>query len=373
MFKMASQNQYSDFNSTDLTRLFEEQKYQDIIQWADSNNISPSSDPSQAFVIAAALFKNDNFTECLLWCESIAPSVHSDSFYSLHAATLRRVGKLEEAEKLFTKAINEYPQSQTLQNNFANLLIDQKKFSEAEEILQKLLKNSPEYEDARQNMNRLKLLRDIESSSTPIETNKKANKNTLENSPEFLSDPLYEAFTKEEVAMTEHLGLQHRRQEIVAKDSGKKITLPERAEEFEIEEFFNLARNTIEINPSKVIGDCNYLHSQLGVDYRLYALAGEAYIRLQLFSDAENSLLTALALGCTTDALYCNLANLAAMRGDQLLALTWLEKLAAIEPDNSNLLKVKNTLFNSGLPRKSVSPYQLNLEHKAPGQFKKNA
>ena len=31
MFKMASQNQYSDFNSTDLTRLFEEQKYQDII------------------------------------------------------------------------------------------------------------------------------------------------------------------------------------------------------------------------------------------------------------------------------------------------------------------------------------------------------
>ena len=49
-----------------------------------------------------------------------------------------------------------------------------------------------------------------------------------------------------------------------------------------------------------------------------------------------------MGLGCTSDAVYCNLANLAAMRGDQLLALSWLERLAAVDPENENLKKVKD-------------------------------
>ena len=184
-----------------MAQLFEEQKFQDIINFANSNNISPSNDPNQSFVIAAALFKTDNFAECLLWCDSIAPSLNSDSFYSLHAATLRRVGKFDQAEKLFKQGISEYPQSQSLKNNYANLLIDQKKFDEAEQILGELLKNSPDYYDAIQNMNRLKLLKDINEQDSTQTTK---NDSSESSSDVFISDPLHEAFTKEEVALSEH-------------------------------------------------------------------------------------------------------------------------------------------------------------------------
>ena len=43
-----------------------------------------------------------------------------------------------------------------------------------------------------------------------------------------------------------------------------------------------------------------------------------------------------------------NLANLAAMRGDQRLALHWLELLAQRQPDHPQLEKVRNTLFPNG-------------------------
>ena len=364
---MVTTNQDANINQFNLAQLFEEQRFQDIINFANANNISPSNDPNQSFVIAAALFKTDHFAECLLWCDSIAPSLNSDSFYSLHAAALRRVGKFDRAEKLFKQGISEYPQSQSLRNNYANLLIDQKKFDEAEQILGELLKNSPDYYDAIQNMNRLKLLKDINEQNS---TQTIKNDSSESSSDVFISDPLHEAFTKEEVALSEHMGLKHKPQEMVSVNQNKKISLPGRVEQMETEEFIDFARNSIEINPEKVIEDCNHLHSQIGIDYRLYALAGEAYIRLQLFSDAENALLTAMGLGCTSDAVYCNLANLAAMRGDQLLALSWLERLAAVDPENENLKKVKDVLFASGLPQKSQAPYQLNLEQRAPGEFK---
>ena len=162
---MVAPNQDIYASDIDVFRLFEEQKFQEIIDVANENNISPSSDPNQSFVVAAALFKTDKFKECLLWCESIAPSLNTDNFYSLHAAALRRVGSFDEAEKLFTKGIAEYPESQSLKNNYANLLIDQKRFNEAQEILSGLLIKFPEYDDAIQNMNRLKLLSEINSNA----------------------------------------------------------------------------------------------------------------------------------------------------------------------------------------------------------------
>ena len=59
------------------------------------------------------------------------------------------------------------------------------------------------------------------------------------------------------------------------------------------------------------------------------------------------------------------------MRGDQLLALTWLEKLSAIDPENANLKKVKNVLFSKGLPKISSTPFQCNPDQKAQGAFVK--
>ena len=74
-------------------------------------------------------------------------------------------------------------------------------------------------------------------------------------------------------------------------------TLPSRDHELELQETIALCRQTVEADPQQVIRDCTLLHKKLGVQAAIYELAAEAYIRLQLFSDAENCLLVANSLG----------------------------------------------------------------------------
>ena len=64
-----------------------------------------------------------------------------------------------------------------------------------------------------------------------------------------------------------------------------------------------------------------------------------------------------------------NLANLAAMRGDERLALHWLELLAQRQPDHPQLQKVRGTLFPNGAPKGSSNPFQINLDQRSPGHF----
>ena len=61
-----------------------------------------------------------------------------------------------------------------------------------------------------------------------------------------------------------------------------------------------------------------------------------------------------------------NLANLAAMRGDQHLALHWLEALAQRQPEHPQLQKVRDTLFPNGAPKGSTNPFQVNLDQRSP-------
>ena len=137
----------------------------------------------------------------------------------------------------------------------------------------------------------------------------------------------------------------------------------------ELQETISLARQTVEADPQQVIRDCALLHSKLGVQAPIYEVAAEAYIRLQLFGDAETCLLVAHSLGSTEASISLNLANLAAMRGDQRLALQWLEQLARHQPDHPQLDAVRKTLFPNGAPKTSSTPFQMNLNQRAPGNF----
>ena len=109
--------------------------------------------------------------------------------------------------------------------------------------------------------------------------------------------------------------------------------------------------------------------TELPVQAPIYVVAGEAYIRLQLFADAETTLLVAHGLGIKDASVLLNLANLGAMRGDQRLALHWLELLAERQPDNPQLDSVRRTLFPQGVPNSSTNPFQVNLDQQSPGNF----
>ena len=116
----------------------------------------------------------------------------------MHGAVLRRLGRFDDAEKVFRSALDSTPDNTFLRNNFANLLIDQQSFDEAESILKDLLKKNPDYEDAKVNLNRLNFQRNL-AASAPSESQSSAP--TLDDNSDRFIDPLIAAFSDEEVAL----------------------------------------------------------------------------------------------------------------------------------------------------------------------------
>ena len=253
------------------------------------------------------------------------------------------------------------PKNPFLRNNFANLLIDQQAFAEAESILHDLLQENPTYEDARANLNRLTFQKNLAASAPEGDTSSSPS-----DPSDLFIDPLAAAFSDEEVAMAGGIAANKENKPLAGL---KPSELPDRARDQELRETLALARQTINVDPQQVIRDCTLLHNKLGIQAPIFEVAGEAYIRLQLFGDAETCLLVAHGLGSMEGSIPLNLANLAAMRGDQQLALHWLELLAKRQPDHPQLEAVRSTLFPNGAPKTSTNPFQVNLDQHAPGHF----
>ena len=191
----------------------------------------------------------------------------------------------------------------------------------------------------------------------------------------YLSDPLVAAFSNDEVARAGGVAASKSDKKDGANQKARlnADSLPDRDLEQELQEAIVLARQTVDADPQQVIKDCRLLHEKLGVQPSIYEVAAEAYIRLQLFGDAETCLLIAYSLGSTDSSVPLNLANLATMRGDQRLSMKWLEQVAKDQPDHPQLEKVQNTLFPKGAPKQSSNPFQINLDQRAPGNFKQSS
>ncbi len=348
---------------SELTSLFEQGQFQSVLDRSQREEITPATDPKAANVVAAALFQLGRYPDCLLWCEGLAPSLSGDaSFASMHGAVLRRLGRLNDAEAIFRAALKDTPDNAFLRNNFANLLIDQQDYEEAESILKDLLQKNPTYHDAQSNLNRLNFQKNLAASAPNDQKSA-----TPTNADDRFIDPLIAAFSDEEVAQAG--GITTKREGQSLRGGLNSSALPDRAHDQELHETLSLARQTIDVDPQKVLHDCELMHNRLGAQPPIYEVAGEAYIRLQLFADAENCLLIAHGLGSLEGAVALNLANLAAMRGDQRLALHWLDLLAQRQPDHPQLHAVRSTLFPNGAPKTSSSPFQINLDQRAPGNF----
>jgi len=65
-------------------------------------------------------------------------------------------GELEQAKKLYNEILQDVPNEPKTLNNLASLLIDQKNYKEAEKLLQKCISNNPDFNLAKQNLERLK-------------------------------------------------------------------------------------------------------------------------------------------------------------------------------------------------------------------------
>ena len=67
--------------------------------------------------------------------------------------------RIENAKKLYYEILQEAPKEPKTMNNLASILIDEKNYTEAEDLLNKCIKDNPEFEIAKQNLERLTKLK----------------------------------------------------------------------------------------------------------------------------------------------------------------------------------------------------------------------
>jgi Flp pilus assembly protein TadD len=332
-----------------LLALFQAGRLNELLQLANSLQITPEGDPLACQILAAALFRLGEVARAAELLEPLEASLGSNrEFLSLYGATCRRLGRLDRARELLRRALDLEPSAPDVRNNYANLLIDLGELGEARGILEKLLAENPGYEDARVNLNRLSFRQQaMQSSAVPASapasmgaTKPQAAKTSM-SAPWQPADPLMLAFADEEVRR----GVHAKKKPAAQPDTASRLLetalpLPE-IDEMGAEQLKLATRAIAEGDPTFALQLCGQALASLGANAGVYLNAADAYIRLQRFREAEVCLLHAQGLGGPTIANYINLISLASLRGDLALARHYLDAAAGLDPSHKHLQQVR--------------------------------
>ena len=160
----------------DLINLFSDGKYSSIVDQWESAQSQLSTDPNAAYIVAASHFRLENFEEARKICEGIE-GVFSENhnFLSMYAAILRRLSLYQRSEEKFVAALQIAPEANDLKNNYSNLLIDQLRFDDAKKLLEEVLGDDPNYQDARLNLARVNDLIDEQKNKAKMSPKKTIN------------------------------------------------------------------------------------------------------------------------------------------------------------------------------------------------------
>lgn len=342
-----------------LNKKFQLGEFTEICKLAIYESITPQVNPTESLIVAGAFFQLNKYQECTEWCEHLYPVMASKpEFLSMYGAALRRIGRQNDAQKIFLEGIQGLNSSKELLNNYANLLIDMERFSEARQILSNLVGENPTYNDARENLNRLNYI----ESSLIRENNNQSNKSTNQSASKEevvnFADPLLDAFTQQEV----ELSVKNKKFKSFTNSEKEFISkLPQIDTSKTLNELIILARELVMKTPDQCLSICEHLYRELPMQEIVYEIAGQAYVNLKRFNDAERCWLIALAMGSADITILLNLANVAHLRGDILLSSYWLEQVARKEPNHPKLEEIKKALGSKVIDKKEMHPFQIHI------------
>jgi uncharacterized protein HemY len=266
-----------------------------------------------------------------------------------------------------------------VRNNYANLLIDLGESDEARGILEQLLKENPDYEDARMNLNRLRFRQKPEQRLTAAPGASRLEEageggHAGAPAPWQPADPLMLAFAEEEVRHAKPKNPRPKAKveaDAATRSLEESLPTPD-AGAMAAEQLRLAARAIAEGDPAFALQLCGQALASLGANAGVYVNAADAYIRLQRFREAEVCLLHALALGGPTIATYINLISLASLRGDLALARHYLDAAAGLDPSHKHLQQVRAQIEQQ--QQEASEPYRFEprwaepqLQQAAPG------
>jgi len=335
-------------NYSNIPSLFASKSYDKIISEFCRDSLDfPESEPLTVQYIAASFLYLGRYSDCIDFCSKVYP-IHqlNTGFISVYGSALRSSGNRKHALDLYHTYINTDPNNPIILNNYANLLIDEKRFGEAHQILNNLAQlNIPNIADVVANLNRLKFLVET-SEQTESGPHNVTNSDKQDKS---LPDPLYLAFLPENTSNNNDS----------VKES-KPVMGHHSITNLAFEELLSMAGDLLETNPVACLSECTLLLEKSGTHASIYSLAGQAYLRLKLFADAELAFHNSWHLGSHSLDVLINLASLAHMRRDYMLAESYLLEASELSPDNELIRTLKNSLSSSQASHKSA-PFQVDL------------
>tara|TARA_B100001964_G_C14203950_1_gene587200 strand:+ start:315 stop:1415 length:1101 start_codon:yes stop_codon:yes gene_type:complete len=330
-------------NSPDqaLISLFQAGRYFEVVRQADVLGLQPQLHPIPCQILAASCFQLAEYARAGELLEQLEPALgHDRDFLSLYGANCRRLGQLDKAEKLLSRALKLDPDAPQVRNNYANLLIDLDRLSEASSILEKLLQDDPNYKDAQVNLNRLDFrIRQNTSIDFPdLKVGNQASSSPADWKPK---DPLMLAFAEEEVRQAGAVNLPP-----LSPSAAALVSLLPKGEGSQdaVEKIQLAAQSVAEGNADFALQLCGVSLESLGANASIYVNASDAYVLKNRLLEAEVCLLHALAIGGPATSHYLNLVSLASFRGDISLARYYLDQAAGLDPSHPQLQKVRNSL-----------------------------
>ena len=324
-----------------LLPLYQQGRHHEVVAESQRLGVVPETQPLEARILAASLFQLGEYGQAATLLGALeAPMGHDADYLSLYGATCRRLGLLQQAEQLLHRALQVSPASAPVRNNYANVLIDLGRGDEARTLLEQLLREQPDYQDARQNLNRLQFRQQPPAPAPQAPPSAPAAEPQPSWSP---ADPLMLAFSEEEVKLAG--GVANGSRSSAGSQVAQSLQDPQQqqmaAEQLELAD-----RAVKEGNNAFALQLCGQALAGIGANAKLYITASDAYIGLQRFREAEICLLQSIAIAEPSINQLINLVSLASMRGDLALSDHYLDRAAGLDPSNPNLATLRRNVDN---------------------------
>ena len=273
------------------------------------------------------------------------------------ATALREIGNYEEAKRAYLEGLRLDPNNTHLLNNLAKLLIHQKQYESARQILQSLIKRNPNDPIANANLDEIKRQEKV---SEDIK-----KELSLKNQRQKPLQPLQSAFDSFEVSDNRKNQLE--RQKLKReKELRQPPTLPDLDQEVLLEELCSAGREALRSGNPKVALQFSQRSINIGSQKSAaYLLASDIYIELKQYNHAHLCLLIAAQFEELEASYQLNLMSLASTLGDHQLLSLHQKRLEELVKDGSELYEKSQKVVNQLDGNASVELHPINGPCKA--------
>ena len=257
--------------------------------------------------------KNKKFNDCINQCDALIQESSTERFehYLFKAYAYRELNEYDKSKKTYMEGLKLFPGNIDLLNDFSRLLVLNKEYDTAKDILKNILKKSPQSKTAAKNLDALECLIKKQDEGSDL--------NRIKHEASRSMDPLLSAFNPSEIEAC-YSNLKKVKKLRLERKLNQLPDFPSIEEDILSEEWLIAAKDSLRAkHPNLALKFCEYSAATNGNLAQIYGVAGDAYMELKQFTNAHLCYSIALENGELESSQQLNLLSLTAMTGDKQL------------------------------------------------------